>query len=100
MGHVLSIYIKLLSHTLTVGPSSATSDFDPVDESVLFTPAVSRVCADVSIFNDNVVEPTEDFVVTVRGFRNSPTDAVVTNLQGVTVNPSRATVDITDSDSK
>ena len=69
----------------------APEDYLPLeDEVVTFLPGSTEECADLSIIDDDMVEPTETFLVLV-----SSLDA------GVTItSPSQATVSILDNDQR
>ena len=52
------------------------------------------------MFDDDVFEGSEDLTITVQGFVLPGSTGVTPSLPGVTINPSVATVTITDNDSE
>ena len=65
----------------------------------VFSPVTSlRPCIDLIVFNDEIFEGSEDLDLTSQGF---VVDGSITpSLTGITIDPSRATITITDNDSK
>lgn len=74
-------------------------DFTTSNEEFTFSAAETTPCIDVFIFEDQLFEGDEDFMVMFDSFRLA--DGTTTNsMTGVTVNPSSSTVTIEDSSSK
>lgn len=65
----------------------------------VFRPVTSlRPCIDLIVFNDVIFEGSEDLTLTLQGF---VVDGSITpSLTGITIDPSRATITITDNDSE
>ena len=55
-----------LTHSLTEGVPSQNGDFVPEILDFVFTPAMTKPCRNVFIFDDVLVERTEQFTVQVR----------------------------------
>ncbi len=79
---------------------SVGGDYIVGDEEFEFSPTMSRSCINLFVFDDPIVEPTEDLTVGVEGLRDSPTGPLMSSVAGVTVNPSITTVEIEDNDSE
>ena len=69
----------------------------PVDMTYVFNVGASRVCNSAIIFDDNRFEMTEQFQVQFTGII-LPDGTATSTVPGVTVQPSIATVVITDND--
>lgn len=70
---------------------SASEDYLPLeDEVVTFLPGSTEECADLSIIDDAMVEPTETFLVLVSSM----------DMGVVISSPSQATVSILDNDQR
>ncbi len=59
---------------------------------------MTRSCVDLFVFDDRIIELTEDLTLGVEGLRESPSGAIMSSIIGVTVNPSVTTVEIEDND--
>ena len=71
--------------------STVGSDYTAVSEVLVFNASASRVCFATSSMDDVLLEDDEDYRLTLS---QTPTE------QGVTLNPSEATVTIVNDDSE
>ncbi len=86
-------------YSVAVGVPVNGGDFiGPVfpEDAFSFTSTNINPCVDVTIFEDDIFEGEEEFLVQIEGFR-LPEGNVVSFLTGVTVRPNQATVTIEDS---
>ena len=93
------LWYKILLYT--GGIPATGGDYVLSQDDFEFLPATNlRPCIDLFVFDDDVFEGSEDLTITVQGFVLPGSTGVTPSLPGVTINPSVATVTITDNDSE
>lgn len=75
-------------------------DFVPEEmRRFIFSEGSSRACVDIFIFNDDLAEMTENFMITASRIV-LPDQTIVESIPGVQISPSEATIQILDDDGK
>ncbi len=80
------------------GAPIAGGDFQLSEQEFAFSPTMMRSCVNLFVFDDRLIELTEDLTLGVEGLRESPSGAIMNSIIRVTVNPSTTTVEIEDND--
>lgn len=84
----------------TVGNPGSGGDFVPeAMPRFIFSEGSSRACVDIFIFNDDLAEMTENFMITASRIV-LPDQTIVESIPGVQISPSEATIQILDDDGK